>query len=56
MKHGKRPTAAQRKLLQKWKLNAGDWLVVKATPEQLVLVHRHFDGRTKVIPRRREEA
>lgn len=27
MKHGKKPTREQRKLMQKWKVNAQDWLV-----------------------------
>ena len=50
MKHGKKPTREQRKLLQKWKVNAQDWLVSKDTPTEMVLVHRHFD-RTKIIPK-----
>lgn len=53
MKHGKKPTVAQRKLLQKWKLNSADWLVVKDTPTEMVLVHRHFDNRMKTIPKAR---
>ena len=51
MKHGKRPTVAQRKLMQKWKVNVQDWLVVKDEPSQMTLVHRHFDNRTKIIPK-----
>jgi hypothetical protein len=42
---------AQRKLIQKWKLDPANWLVVKDTPDQMVLVHRHFDTKTKVIPK-----
>ena len=42
MKHGKRPTREQMKLLQKRKLKPEDWLVVKDTPEQMELVHRHM--------------
>ena len=34
MKHGVKPTVAQRKLMQKWKLNPADWLVVKDEPVQ----------------------
>ena len=49
MKHGKKPTAAQRKLMQKWKLDSADWLVAKDTPTEMVLIHRHFDSKTKVI-------
>ena len=51
MKHGVKPTVAQRKLMQKWKLNSGDWLVVKDEPTQMTLVHRHFDSKTKMIPK-----
>lgn len=49
MKHGKKPTREQRKLITKWKLNSEDWLVVKDEPSQMTLVHRHFDNRTKTI-------
>ena len=51
MKHGKKPTREQRKLMQKWKLNSNDWLVERETLSQLVLIHRHFDNKTKVIPK-----
>lgn len=51
MKHGKKPTVAQRKLMQKWKLNSADWLVVKDEPSAMTLVHRHFDQKTKIIPK-----
>ncbi len=51
MKHGKKPTVAQRKLMQKWKLDASMWLVVKNTPTEMHLVHRHFDWRKKIIPK-----
>lgn len=51
MKHGKRPTREQRKLMQTWKLNSDDWLVVKDEPHQMTLVHRHFDKKTKIVPK-----
>lgn len=51
MKHGKKPTREQRKLLEKWKLDPAMWLVVKDTHTQLLLVHRHFDKTTKIIPK-----
>ena len=51
MKHGRRPTREQRKLMQKWKLNSADWLVVKDEPSKMTLVHRHFDMKTKIIPK-----
>lgn len=51
MKHGKKPTRVQKQILSKRKLNPEDWLVVKDTPDQLLLVHKHFDHVTKVIPK-----
>ena len=51
MKHGKKPTREQRKLMEKWKVNTQDWLVVKDEPSKMTLVHRHFDNKTKVIPK-----
>ena len=51
MKNGKNPTLAQRKLMQKWKLDSSMWLVVKDTPTEMHLVHRHFDYKTKIIPK-----
>lgn len=51
MKHGKKPTREQRKLMQKWKLNCVDWLVERETLSQLILIHRHFENKTKVIPK-----
>ena len=50
MKHGKKPTRQQRKLMQKWNVNAQDWLVERETLSELVLIHRHFD-KTKIIPK-----
>ena len=51
MKHGKKPTREQRKLMEKWRVNTMDWLVSKDTATELVLVHRHFDNKTKIIPK-----
>ena len=51
MKHGKKPTREQRKLMQKWKMDASMWLVERETPTELVLIHRHFDNKTKIIPK-----
>lgn len=49
MKNGKNPTVAQRKLMQKWKLDSSMWLVVKDTPTEMYLVHRHFERTKKII-------
>lgn len=51
MKHGKKPTREQRKMLEKCKVNTYDWLVERETSTELVLVHRHFDNKTKIIPK-----
>ena len=51
MKHGKKPTREQRKLMEKWKVNPQDWLVERDTLSQLVLIHRHFDNTKKIIPK-----
>ena len=51
MKHGVKPTREQRKLMTKWKVNTYDWLVERETSTELVLVHRHFDNKTKIIPK-----
>ena len=44
MKHKKKPTREQRKLIERKRLKAEDWMVERDTPEKLVLVHRHFDS------------
>ena len=51
MKHGKKPTREQRKLMEKWKVNSQDWLVERETNTESVLLHRHFDKKTKIIPK-----
>ncbi|GKX29045.1 hypothetical protein SH1V18_15250 [Vallitalea longa] len=40
MKHGKRPTRRQKKLMSDKKLNYSDWLVVKDCEETFVVVHK----------------
>lgn len=49
MKHLKKPTREQRKLILKWKLNPADWMVERDTPTEMVLIHWHFDSVKKVI-------
>lgn len=51
MKHGRKPTREQRKLMQKCELTPANWLVVKDTPTEMHVVHRHSDNTTKVIPK-----
>jgi hypothetical protein len=49
MKHGKKPTVAQRNLMQKWKLDPAVWLVTKDTSAEIHLVHRFSDRTTRII-------
>lgn len=53
MKNGKKPTYEQRKLIQEWGLDAHDWLVVKDTSTEMVLVHRYSDRTTRTIIKER---
>ena len=55
MKHGKKPTVAQRKLMAKWKLDWRDWLVERDDHKRMVIVHRHFDRVTRTIPKTSKE-
>lgn len=48
MKHGKRPTVAQKKLMQANRLNSENWLVVKDLPGVMLVVNRE-SGRTREI-------
>ena len=49
MKNGKNPTVAQRKFMQKWRLDPAVWLVVKDTPTEMQLVHRYSDKTKRTI-------
>jgi hypothetical protein len=51
MKNPKKPTTAQKKLMVKWKLDPTMWLVSKDTTTEMLVVHRHFDKVTKIIPK-----
>ena len=50
MKNGKRPTRAQKMLMTQWHLNYENWLVVKDTSTEMVIVHRTTD-RLRIIPK-----
>ncbi len=43
MKHGKKPTLRQKKLMQAYDHYSEDWLVVKDTPEIMVIQDRHTE-------------
>lgn len=52
MKNGKKPTLAQKKFLQDTGLDSEKWLIVKDTPEEMVIVSRialQRSGKTKTI-------
>ncbi len=51
MKHGKRPTRGQMKLMVKWRLDPTMWLVVKDMPNEMHLVHRLSDRTKRIIPK-----
>ena len=51
MKQGKRPTVAQRKYIQSFRLNAENWLVVRDNNDEFVIRHRLSD-KEKTLPRR----
>lgn len=50
MKHGKRPTVRQKKIIKAKNLNPENWLVVKDTAEGMMIIHR-ISEKTKVIAR-----
>ncbi len=41
MKHGKRPTVRQKKVMSEWRLNVENWLVERETTDEMIVVHRH---------------
>lgn len=49
MKQLRKPTREQRKIIQSKRLNPENWMIERDTPEKLVLVHKHFDSKTKTI-------
>ena len=53
VKHSKKPTRAQKLLLDRMRLNPADWLVSKDTPEYLLIVSRYSSTTTRMIMKRR---
>lgn len=51
MKNPQKPTYSQRKLMEEWKLDAHNWLVVKDTSTEMVIVHKHSDKTIRTIPK-----
>ena len=48
MKHGKRPTRQQKKIIKANRLNPDNWLVSRVYPDRLEWVYRYAD-RVRVI-------
>lgn len=51
MKQLKKPTREQRKFIQSKRLNPDNWMIERDTPEKMVLVHKYFDGKKRIIPK-----
>ena len=51
MKNGKRLTKNEAIFIQEKGLDPKEWLVVKNTPTEMVLVHRYSERTTRTIPK-----
>lgn len=50
MKHGKKPTRAQKIRLGQAGLNPENWLVIRRKPDgELIIIHKHSD-QVRVVP------
>lgn len=49
MKQLRKPTREQRKLIQSKRLNPENWMIERDTTTEMVLVHKHFDNKTRII-------
>mgnify|MGYP000922273984 CR=1 FL=1 len=52
MKHGRRPTRAQKIYIKWCGFNPANWLVVSENGEELLLTHR-YTGTVRVLPIRK---
>lgn len=52
MKKLQKPTRTQKLLIKSKRMNPEDWLVERDTPEQMVIVHRHFETTKKIITKK----
>lgn len=50
MKHGKKPTLAQRKEMKAHGLNSDEWLVIKCTPDEFTIKNR-WSKKVRTYPR-----
>jgi hypothetical protein len=48
LKHGKNPTVKQCKIIRNCGLNYRNWLVIKHTSTEMVLVHRETKHQRKI--------
>lgn len=56
MKNGKRPTKAQKIFLKDHHFRPENWLVVKNTTAEMVVVHRYTNTMHTISKRRKEDA
>jgi hypothetical protein len=49
MKQLQKPTREQKKLIRSKRLNPDNWMVERDTPTEMVLVHKHFNNKTRTI-------
>ena len=49
MKQLRKPTREQRKLIQSKRLNPDNWMVERDTTTEMVLVHKHFENKKRII-------
>lgn len=53
MRHGKRPTLAQKKRIKALRLDPDNWLVVKDSQTEFVIVHK-VSGNARTWDKRKE--
>lgn len=54
MKSGKRPTLRQKKEMERNSIDPMQWLVVKDTTDEMLLIHRYMPNKTKRVLRWRD--
>lgn len=48
MRHGKRPTRAQKITINRYGLSCENWLVMRASKDYLILLHKHTNHVRKI--------
>ena len=54
MKHGKKPTVRQAKILQAHGMNPENWLIERESPETLTAIHRYTDTKREIPKNERD--